>query len=131
MKKSLILLVLFLLGGCQSSLNPFPRGELQGDERQTNSFAFAADFQVLALETRPQQPYTVNLMVVVINGELYVDAAEQRRWHQHIMLDPRVRVGLGGHIYRAIAEKTADPVLAGRFLPGRVVYRLVPRAWSL
>ncbi len=126
MKTVVCLLALLMLGGCQSALNPFPRGELRGLEAHSESFAFASDFKVLALETRPQHPYTVNLMVVVIDGQLYVDAAPTRKWHDYIKMDPRVRVGLGGQIYRAVAEEVNDPILIERFLPGRLIYRIVP-----
>lgn len=81
---------------------------------------------MLQLETRPTDPYSVNLRVTVIDDQLYIDAAEQRKWHAYLKEDPKVRVKLGARIYPAIAIVVNDEKVLRHFLAGRTVYRLDP-----
>lgn len=104
----------------------FPGGALGGDTRVTEDFSFASQYSVLQLETNPDDPYSVNLLIVVIDGKLYIDAAPGRRWHRYIEENPHVRVRIGGHVYPAIARHITDPKIVSRFLPGRTIYRLDP-----
>ncbi len=118
-------LLLMMLAGCQ--LVPLPMGELRGEERRVESFDFASEYRILQLETRPADPYSVNLRVTVIDGELFIDAGD-RRWHEHLQEDPRVRVRLGRFVYPAIAIEVSDPNVKKRFSSSRTVYRLEPSA---
>lgn len=104
---------------------PLPMGELKGEEREVTSFDFASEYDILQLETRPADPYSVNLRVTVIDGDLYVDAGD-RRWRDHLEEDPRVRVRLGRFVYPAIAVEVTDPSIKSRFISSRIVYRLEP-----
>jgi len=112
------------LAGCQ--LIPLPGGELQGRVVRADDWSAAEGETILQLETRPGDPYSVNLRVTLIDGALYVDAAPGRRWHEHVREDPRVRVKLGDQIYRACAAKVEDEAVTKRFADARTVYRLVP-----
>ena len=97
---------------------------------QTASFAFARDFSLLTLEVRPERPYSVYLRVVMRDDELYIDAAQRRRWHTYLKANPKVRIRLGDVIYPATAVRVDDPEVINQFLAGRTIYRLVPRAPS-
>lgn len=121
---------LMLLGGlmgCQSPFLVFSGGKLGGPEAVATSFAFAKQHNLLTLEVRPEQPYSVLLRVVVRGEELYIDAAERRRWHTFLKQNPEVRVRLGDTVYPATAVRVEDPQVISEFLPGRTIYRLVPR----
>ena len=121
--------VVFLacLAGCQTPFLVFSGGALPGPVAQADSFAFAAEHSLLQLEVRPEKPYSVYLRVVARDGELYIDAAEKRRWHTYLKQDPNVRVKLGGAVYLATAVRVDDPAITEQFLAGRTIYRLVPR----
>lgn len=119
-------LVLCLLSACQSPFLTLAGEALTGEEAQTSDWRFASEYQILQLETRPDDPYSVNLRVTVIDDQLYVDAAQHRRWHTHIKEDPRVRVKLGDYVYPGIARQIDDSEILEQFLPGRTVYRIDP-----
>ena len=125
-QSSSTLLVLLLLSGCQSAFLTFPGGELKGEEFQVSTFSFASGFELLQLEVRPERPYSVWLRVVMHGDQLYVDAANNRRWHQYLKDNARVRIKLGDNIYPANAVKITDADLANEFIKGRTIFRLDP-----
>jgi hypothetical protein len=74
---------------------------------------------VIELETRPDDPYSVNVWVVSFEGDAYVstsllagvDDPDARRWVQYVKADPRVRVAIEGLVFPArLTEITADDV---------------------
>ena len=119
--------VLLCLGGCQTPFLFFSGQALVGEEQTTESFAFAERYTLLSLEVRPRDPYSVILRVVMRDGELYIDAADRRRWHTYLKEDARVRVKLGDGVYAATAVRIEDPAITEQFLAGRVIYRIEPR----
>ena len=125
MKRNLMVLVL-LLGGCATPFLTVPGGALRGQESEAESFEFAAEYRLLQLETRPSNPYSVYLRVIVRDGHLYIDAAQRRRWHRYIQADNRVRIKIGDNIYKAVAEKVKPLEEAAGFISGRTIYRIVP-----
>ncbi len=123
---STLLLTLLLVSACQGPALTFPGGRLDGIDTATDSFEFAQGFRLMQLEVNPEAPYSVNLRVVVIDGELYLDAAPARKWGQLLAADPRVRVRLDEKIYRATAIPVTNPEITQQFLSGRTIYRLTP-----
>ncbi len=121
-----LLLCMALLAGCQSPFLVFSGGALTGQVSETDSFAFAGGYRTLQLEVNPEAPYSVILRTTVIDGELYIDAADARRWAGYLADEPRVRIKLGKFIYPALARPVSDTYLADQFLPGRTVYRIDP-----
>ena len=83
--------------------------------------------EFIELETRPDDPYSVQLNYIVKDGKLYIDPAEGRTWFEHIKADPRVRVRLGDQIYPLNAVLAGRPGELEGFDPERFVYRLDPR----
>lgn len=117
-----------LLGGCGGPLAILPGGALAGDfvVEPVDDWSFASD-DYLALETRPEDPYSVNLNYIVRDGALYVDPAEGRAWLEHLRADPRVRVRLGGKVYPLEAVLVGEPGELEGFESDRYIYRLDPR----
>ena len=128
MKAISMILVLSLLCACQTPVLTLPGKQLKGTEATTTNFAFAARYKLLKLEVNPEKPYSVILRCTVLDGELYVDAAESRKWAKYLESDKRVRLKLGDAIYDAVAESILDPEITERFLKGRTIYRLRPTA---
>ncbi|MBM4382322.1 MAG: hypothetical protein FJ091_03020 [Deltaproteobacteria bacterium] len=114
--------------GCGGPFLVFPGGELSGEvvTEPVADWSFATD-EFVDLETRPSDPYSVELNYVVKDGALYIDPAEGRRWLDHIREDPRVRVRFGEKIYLATAVLAGRPGELAGFDPTRFIYRLEPR----
>lgn len=122
-------LVGLLASACGGPFLMFPGGQLSGTvvEAPVDDWSFV-DARFVDLETRPDDPYSVELNYVVKDGKLYVDPAEGRAWLEHIRADPRVRVRFDGRIYpvTAVLVSSPDAPVAG-FDPDRYVYRLDSR----
>ena len=68
--------------------------------------------------------------MTVIDGQLYIDAAKERRWYQYLRQDNRVRVALGGSVYPALAVPVTQADIITAFRPERVIFRIDPVAMS-
>jgi len=114
---------------CDSPTLGLPGGQLEGRVITTpvQDWSFLDD-SFLHLETRPDNPYSVELNYVVKEGQLYIDPAEGRRWLEHLREEPRVRARFGNDIYPLQAVLVEDPAELEGFDPDRFVYRLDPRS---
>jgi hypothetical protein len=123
-----LVVVLALLAACGGPVLIFPGGALEGEvvQEPVTDWSFVDDLFV-DLETRPEQPYSVELNYFVREGKLYVDPAEGRRWLDHIRADPRVRVRFGGKVYPLEAVLVGRPGELEGFPEDRFIYRLDPR----
>lgn len=117
-----------VLAACGGPFLVLPGGELAGEvvHEPVSDWYFVRDWFV-DLETRPEDPYSVELNYVVRDGQLYVDPAEGRRWLEHIRADPRVRVRFDGRIYPLEAVLVGRPGELDGFPEDRFIYRLDPR----
>ncbi len=122
------ILAVAALTGCGGPVLVFPGGELRGTlvDEPVADWSFVTD-RFVDLETRPEQPYSVELNYIVKDGELYIDPAEGRRWLDHIRADPRVRVRFGDRIYPLKAVLVGSPGELEGFPGDRFIYRLDPR----
>lgn len=104
--------VLFFLG-CGPFLL-FPGGELEGSVAPVpNEWGLVEEISTVELESRPQDPYSVNIWATGIGESLYVHAGTNRSsWVENIEADPRVRVGIEGNLYPLRAVRVQD---AGEF----------------
>jgi hypothetical protein len=113
----LFVLLLPALPGC-GPIGPFPGGHLSGElgPRHVEDWSFAADEERAQLETRPENPYSVNTWFVALGPSLYLvtspiagptDPAE-RGWVANVLKDPRVRIRLGDQIYERVANRLKD-----------------------
>jgi len=114
--------------GCGGPFLAFPGGELSGEvvTLPVTDWSFADDTFV-DVETRPGDPYSVELNYVVKDGQLYIDPAEGRTWFDHLRADPRLRVRFGGKIYPVTAVLVGKPGELEGFDADRYVYRLDSR----
>ena len=121
-------LVSILATGCGGPFLVFPGGALRGDvvTQPVGDWSFA-DSWFVDLETRPSDPYSVELNYFVRDGRLYIDPAEGRKWFDYIREDPRVRVRFAGKVYPASAVLVGRPGEVEGFQADRFVYRLDSR----
>jgi hypothetical protein len=96
--------------GCNGPTGLLPGGRLDGDTRPAPSdWAFAGDYGTMQLETRPEEPYSVNLAYTIVGGTLYVNAGDtETQWVKNIAEDPRVRLRMGRALYDLRAERVTD-----------------------
>ena len=146
-------LAVFLLVGC-GPIGPIPGGALSGKPGPTDvkDWSFADEVENAQLETRPDDPHSVNCWFAPVAEDLYVPTSmilgpkepELRSWVAHVAEDPRVRIRLGKTVFDRIAvrveagpefdaarralEARYDIAVADRD-PGRVIwiYRLEAR----
>ena len=106
----------------------FPGGELSGEvvEEPVADWSFVDDVW-FELETRPDDPYSVQLNYFVKDGKLYIDPAEGRVWLEYIREDPNVRARFDGKLYPLRAVLVGGPGEVEGFDEDRFVYRLDPR----
>ena len=107
-----------LLTGCNGPLGPIAGGELSGatSDEAILDWSFAADVEVVQLETQPGDPHSVNTWVGVHNGKLYIPTSlirgnaepNNRDWVRHVIADPRVRLRINDTIYPATASRVMD-----------------------
>jgi hypothetical protein len=100
-------------------LGPFPGGRLRGEVHQgaPPDWSIARDAKQIQLETRPEDPYSVNVWCGVMDGKLYVptslilgtDDPAERGWVKNVQEDPGVRVRIEGTVYPLRAVRVDDP----------------------
>lgn len=92
----------------------FPGGALEGAQATAPSdWSLAREVDTIQLETRPQDPYSVNIWAIGMGPRLYVHAGTNRSsWVEHMEADPKVRVRLEGTLYDLRASRVED---AGEF----------------
>lgn len=97
---------LFLTVGC----GPFlllPGGQLDGATVSApNDWAFSDEVTTIQLETRPEDPYSINIWVVGMGDRLYVHAGANRSaWVEHIEANSDVRVRIDDTLYDLRASR--------------------------
>jgi hypothetical protein len=100
---------LFLVAGC----GPFlilPGGELDGSTAPApNDWSFSAEVGTVQLETRPEDPYSVNIWAVGMGPVLYVHAGANRSsWVEHMEANSEVRVRVEDQLYDLRASRVED-----------------------
>ncbi len=124
-----LILISALLPGCSEPLWFFPGGTLDGEESPLLLKDLPAAGGVMALETNPVDPYSVTIGYSVIDGNMYIDPADGRRWYQNMVANPQVRIRLEGgtSVHPAVAVAETDLGVLERFEADRKVLRLMPR----
>ncbi len=118
-------LPLLLAVACGGPVGIIPGGLLSGEEASASSWSdVISESGILALETRPEDPYSVHVGYVYRDGKIYIDPAEDRGWYQNLKANPSVRVRFDDRVYRARAALVTDAAEREGFEPDRHVYRL-------
>ena len=106
---------LLLLLGCGEPFVMIPGGRLSGTTKSVpENWRFTDAHEDVQLETRPADPYSVNVWVVAVGDDLFVASGRgaESAWAQHIEADPNVRLRVGDDIYELRAVE-ADTKLIG------------------
>lgn len=96
-----------LLAACEPVFI-FAGGELGGVERaHPENWEFAAAVDTVQIETRPDDPYSVNVWGVGVGQNFYVAASDaaDARWAQAIETNGNVRLKVAAHVYPLAAER--------------------------
>lgn len=107
---------LLLIAGC----GPFlilPGGELDGSTAPAPSdWSFSTEVGTVQLETRPEEPYSVNIWAVGMGPVLYVHAGANRTsWVEHMEANSDVRVRVDDKLYDLRASRVEDQDEFNRF----------------
>ena len=115
----LVLLGAALSLGCEPT-GPLPGGELSGEvvAELPSDWSFSDDWENVQLETRPEDPYSVNVWGVGVGDRFYLGSGEggESTWTQHIGEDSAVRLRVGEQIYELSAVRIEDAEERDRFL---------------
>jgi hypothetical protein len=111
LSRRLLLLPLLVGLACSGPFGLLPGGGLEGAvEPIPDDWSFAGDYGTAQLETRPEDPYSVNLAYTLLDRALYINAGDtETQWVQNITVNPNVRLRLEGVIYELRAERVTDP----------------------
>lgn len=133
------------LAACSGPFLLIPGGELEGPTAPVpEDWDFTSEISTIQIETRPADPYSVNIWAVGLDGFLYLHAGANRTaWVEHLEADPRLRARVDGTLYELEATRVRDEAEFARFadayaakygvrprnenLPEIYVLRLAPR----
>ncbi len=141
----LSLLLAITVCGCNGPFMLLPGGGLAGEVKPSPSdWSFVGEYETAQLETRPEDPYSVNIAVTVIEGSLYINAGDtETEWVKNIAANSHVRLRLDDVLYESRAERITSADTIAKF--GKVwtsqsmfmrdpseldevwLYRLIPR----
>lgn len=101
------LLVVFLAMACDP-LGPLPGGALSGPVSAVPSdWAFSDEIETVQLETRPEDPYSVNIWGAGLDDGFYIASGQggEAEWAQHISDNSDVRLRVGEAVYELRATR--------------------------
>ena len=106
----LLLCSSFLLAGCDEPFIVMAGGALAGEAADPPlDWTDMNEVEVIQLETRPEDPYSVNVWMIARGKDLYVATGEgETRWTRHLADNPDVRVRIDGKIYALEAYPVTD-----------------------
>ena len=113
---------------CGGPFFMLPGGALSGEvvSETVRDWSFVDD-PYIDIETRPRDPYSVELNYLIKDGQLFLDPAPGRKWLDHIREDPNMRVRFGDKVYPVRAILVGNPGELDGFDPNRFIYRLESR----
>jgi hypothetical protein len=106
-----VLFLSILVCGC--SCGPFflfSGGKLDGPVKSApGGYTLPGNRQTIQLETRPEDPYSVNVSGAVVEGKLYISAGDTlSTWAKNIEANPLVRARVDGDLYDLKARRVTD-----------------------
>ena len=112
MTRSLLLgIVALAMMGCTEPFITLPGEKLPGDVADPpEDWSAIKDVQVIQLETRPDDPYSVNVWLAALGSNLYIaTGTDGTNWTVHLLQNKQVRVRIEGIIYLLEAIAVKDP----------------------
>jgi hypothetical protein len=114
------LVTLFCVVGLVGCAGPFfliPGGALEGPVVETPAeWGFSDAVSTVQVETRPEDPYSVNVWAAALDEYLYLHAGDNRtEWVEHLEVNPFIRVAMDGSIYELTAVRVVGAAEFGRF----------------
>lgn len=104
-------LTLVALAGCSEPFIVFAGGALSGEvATPPDDWSELKDEETFQIETRPSDPYSVNIWAVGIGRHVYIGTGpEGTNWSEYLQEDPRVRLRVGETLYPLLARPVTDP----------------------
>ncbi len=119
-------LAVLLLTACSEPFGPFAGGRLSAPvaEQPFLDWKRIATVDTVFIETRPEDPYSVQTWVIALDGVLYIptslitgdEAPASRTWAQNVEANPEVRLQIDDRIYPMRASRVTDADLQQRLL---------------
>jgi len=119
-----------LVVGCNGPFLLLPGGELEGPTAATpEEWSFSDEVKTIQVETRPEDPYSINIWGVGVGDQLYLHAGANRTsWVENLEVDPNVRVAIDGTLYELSASRVEEAEEFARFADAyEAKYGLRPR----
>ena len=111
MRRIAMVALLAALVGCEP-MGPIPGGKLSGEvvTEPVGDWGFASGEETLQLETRPDDPYSVNVWFVSQGSRLWVASVggDVSGWGEMMIADPRVRLRVDGKLYERKAARVTE-----------------------
>ncbi len=105
----ILALVATTIVGCNGPIVVIPGGALGGNVQPAPSLWTQVP-ETIQLETRPSDPYSINIWAVGIDSVLYVaTGADGTRWSEHMTHEANVRVRFGETIFELTAAAVNTP----------------------
>ena len=118
MKRSTAFALALLALGC-GPLGPLPGGRLSGQVASPpGDWSDADRHENVQLETRPSDPYSVNVWGAGIGDRFYLASGQggEATWVEYIAEDPNVRLRVGDTLYELRAVHVTSEAERERFL---------------
>lgn len=103
-------IALVCIAGCSEPFIVFAGGDLSGEERPPpDDWSELRTEETFQLETRPDDPYSVNIWAVGIGEDAYIGTGPGgTNWSEYITRDPRVRLRVEETVYALLARPVED-----------------------
>ena len=112
MTRSLALIALASISLACRPLGPIPGGRLSGEvvSSPVEDWSFASAVETIQLETRPDDPYSVNIWFVSEGRRIWVASGggDKSKWAQNLSADPRARLRINGKVYERTAVRADE-----------------------
>ena len=103
--------------GCGSPFLLLPGGALDGTPAEAPAdWGFFDEVGTVQLETRPDDPYSVNIWAIGLGPSVYVHSGKKlSTWAANLEADPAVRLRIEGRLYALDAERVTEQPEFDRF----------------
>ncbi len=108
MRPLFLFCLIALCAACSDPMVMIPGGKLDGTDTAAPAL-WSGIPNTIQLETRPDDPYSINIWGVGIGEHLYIATGEDgTTWSAFIEADPAVRVRIGDNIYTLQGALVSD-----------------------